>query len=489
MESSTPTPPAPVTLLVCISGPDKGKRLTVDDDAKLIGRGIDCHLISEDTAAENRHIAVLARDGRLAFEALDGSKVYLDGELMERGKLHLGQQLRIGRSLWQMADEEAADKYAGWLTAAGGKLSDMAGLDRVEGFSVRELFSQVFRKHSQEEIEDYLNVGSPTTTPAVSEVNSNWPTPWMFARAAVLSVLVYLGFWFAVERTVNLNFVPGLIITGSFAIPLSVLLFFIEMNVLRNISLWQIVKLFLVGAILSFGFSMILFSLTSGLTQDLKNYAPMVAGPVEETGKLMVMIIFASQLRYRWTLNGLLIGATVGCGFAAFESAGYAFTYGLNEFYRHSDNPSFAVGRMIDEMVRITNLRGLCTISGMHLVWSALIGAALWRVRGNRKFKFEMLTDWKFVRVFLIAVALHSLWNSPWFQTLPWGDGPLTQSLWPYFRAIPFGLVGWFLVIGFVNEGLKEVREAQKTLHAASQTIVNTIFSGGKDAGGGDDEW
>ena len=100
-----------------------------------------------------------------------------------------------------------------------------------------------------------------------------------------------------------------------------------------------------------------------------------------------------------------------------------------------------------------------------------------------------MLTEWKFVRVFLISVALHSLWNSPWFYKLPWQDDPITWPLWPYIRAIPFGLVGWFLVIGFVNEGLKEVREAQKTLQAASQTIVNTIFSGGNGVAGENDAW
>lgn len=470
------TPVDDATLLVCISGPDAGKRVRVADSAILIGRGIDCHLVCEDSTTEIRHVAVLARDGRLAFEALEGSKVFLDGQVMERGKLKPGQQLRIGRSLWQIADEDIADRYTAWLLSAGGRLSSLAGIERVEGFSIRKLFSQVFKKHSQEEIEDYLNIGSPTTTPALSEVDSSWPTPWLFARAALLSVLVYLGFLFAVTQWGNLNFVPGLIFTGSFAIPISVLLFFFEVNVLRNVSTWQITKLFLVGAILSFGFTMVLSILTSKLTGNLRQYSAMAAGPIEESAKLLVMILFASQLRYKWILNGLLIGATVGCGFAAFESAGYAFTYGLD---------ANSLEGMIGNITRITNLRGLLAISGMHIVWSGLIGAALWRVRGNSRFRLELLGNPRFLRVFAISVVLHSLWNSPWLH-------PPAEIGGAYLRAVPFGLVGWFLVIGFVNEGLKEVRAAKKELEQSSNTIVNTIFSGGgaPDRGAREhDEW
>src|SRR5207249_5192821 len=44
----------------------------------------------------------------------------------------------------------------------------------------------------------------------------------------------------------------------------------------------------------------------------------------EESAKLATVIIFMRNKRFRWSLNGLLMGAAVGAGFAAFESAGYA---------------------------------------------------------------------------------------------------------------------------------------------------------------------
>src|SRR5258708_15844184 len=49
------------------------------------------------------------------------------------------------------------------------------------------------------------------------------------------------------------------------------------------------------------------------------------AGIIEELGKLAALILIARGPRYKYILNGLLFGAAVGAGFAAFESAGYAF--------------------------------------------------------------------------------------------------------------------------------------------------------------------
>jgi hypothetical protein len=48
-------------------------------------------------------------------------------------------------------------------------------------------------------------------------------------------------------------------------------------------------------------------------------------GLIEEAVKLAVLWRLAHRLPNRSMLDGLVVGATVGLGFAAFESAGYAF--------------------------------------------------------------------------------------------------------------------------------------------------------------------
>lgn len=466
----------PTIVLMCISGPDMGKRFVIGETGVMLGRSTSCHILADDDDVADEHVMFVLRNGRPNFRSKGDQDVYLDGQAVTQGKLRLGQQLRVGRSLWQIADSDTADQFSGWVAKVGGHITAVAGVSKIEGFNFRKMFSDVVKRRSDQEIEEYFNVGSPTTTPAVLEIDTNWPRPWLFARAAMISILVYLGFVFALGKWDNDHLVPGMMFMGSFAIPCSVLLFFIEVNVPRNVSLYQIIKLLLVGGVISLIAALFLFDFTSDMSGDMGKYRPMIAGPVEELAKLGALILIVQKVRYRWILNGLLFGAVVGCGFAAFESAGYAFRVGLEsmaivniiaqqEGYSLAEAYPFAREQMLSEMKNVITLRGALTICGSHLVYSAIVGAALWRVRGQRQFQFAMLKDATFIRALLTAIALHAAWNSPWFTT----DG------YVYVKFAVIGFVGWVIVIGFVNEGLKQIRAAQAELEESAREIVTTI--------------
>jgi RsiW-degrading membrane proteinase PrsW (M82 family) len=83
-----------------------------------------------------------------------------------------------------------------------------------------------------------------------------------------------------------------------------------------------------------------------------------------------------------------------------------------------------------------------------------MVGAALWRVRGDQSFTVEMLRDPRFLRVFGLAVALHMLWNSP--LALPF-----------YFKEIVLGFVSWVVNLAMIQTGLQEVREQQQQAQAS----------------------
>ncbi len=142
----------------------------------------------------------------------------------------------------------------------------------------------------------------------------------------------------------------------------------------------------------------------------------MSAGIIEEIGKTAALFQVINKTRYRWTLNGLLFGAAVGTGFSAFESAGFALVQGL------------AYGQ--EAMLHVITLRGLLSILGLHVIWTSKVGAALWRVRGDREFSLEMLRDPRFLRILGLATALHMIWNAPF-------DLPL------HFKHILLGFVAW----------------------------------------------
>jgi len=87
------------------------------------------------------------------------------------------------------------------------------------------------------------------------------------------------------------------------------------------------------------------------------------AGIVEEIGKLLGVIIVARSFKTKYILNGLLFGASVGAGFAFFESAGYAF-----DFLLRSKSPVV--------MFDVIQTRAFLTPFG-HVAWTAIAGSCL----------------------------------------------------------------------------------------------------------------
>src|ERR1700743_96126 len=203
------------------------------------------------------------------------------------------------------------------------KLTEWIGLEELKDFRLSDIFSEVFKKHTADEMEEQLITGTARHTPALADLSVEWAKPWLFARllaaSAILAFVLYEGF----RMYGNLNLVPGLIFVGSFAVPLSALIFFLEMNVPRNVSIFKVMQLLFVGGIASLIVALIFFSRFNFFTTILGASA---AGIIEESAKLLIVALLVGQAtRYPWVLNGLLFCAAIGTGFGAFESAGYAF--------------------------------------------------------------------------------------------------------------------------------------------------------------------
>jgi RsiW-degrading membrane proteinase PrsW (M82 family) len=422
-------------MLACLSGPDIGKRFTVDQQQVVVGRSPECNLLSDDPSVAERHVIFILHDNGVNFSVIDGSVVFVDGRRIEGGKLDAKQQIRIGRSLWHVAQGQPQN-LSEWLDNVGGRISTAAGVEKIQGFSLLDMFSEVFGRHTDEEMEEYFSVGTATTTPPLLAVNASWPKPWAFLRMFGFSALIYAAFVFALREFHNPLLIPGLIMVGSFLIPFSILVFFFEVNVARNVPPYQLVKLVMLGGILSLMLSLFIFRITN-LSSWLGAAS---AGIVEEIGKTAALFLVINKVKYRWTLNGMLFGAAVGTGFASFESAGYAFYYGLYQ--------SGTTG-----MMDIITLRGFLSIVGGHVLWTAAVGAALWKVRGDRKFRPDMLGDARFLRVFGFAVAMHMVWNSP--VNLPF-----------YAKQIALGFVAWVIILSYIQDGLKQIREEQSAVMA-----------------------
>ena len=208
------------------------------------------------------------------------------------------------------------------------------------------------------------------------------------------------------------------------------------MNVLRNVSFYQVLKLLLMGSIAS-----ILLTLTLSSIFPVDSWFGYVGtGIVEEAGKVLAVALLMGRRRYNWILNGMLFGAAVGAGFAAFESAGYILGAGLS-----SD------AAMIQEII----VRAILAPGG-HVVWCAITSAALWKVRGNNNFSFEMLKTPQFIRAFCFVAALHAIWDIDAIRIPFLGDCGIIGKM------LLLTVVAWLVALGYIQAGLRQVRQAQQ---------------------------
>ena len=308
-------------------------------------------------------------------------------------------------------------------------ISKAGGGEGLGDFDFNRFFGSVFRPHTEEEIEESLIVGTSTTTPSIHNISLEYPQPWLFFRLVSASVILFYGFVFSYNSFQNPKLLPGLIITGSFAVPISTLFLFFELNIRRNVPIWQIIRLVFFGGILSLFSALILFSNTSFLA----SLGAAAAGPIEEPAKLAALVaLMQGKRKFPYILNGLLLGAAVGCGFAAFESAGYALE-------------TLIQGGNINNMINIIQLRGVLS-PFMHIVWTSIAGAALWRVQRGGPFYFNLVKTKEFYMPFGIAVGCHMFWNSE------------IGSSWPFeIHYIIPGLVAWIVALSHVNLGIKQL--------------------------------
>ena len=320
------------------------------------------------------------------------------------------------------------------LSDIANKITDAAGIDMPQNLKISDVFSSVLKKHTEAEVEQSLIVGTSKTTPNIEEASDLWPRPWIFARILFLCGLTYVGLYVGFAFYKNPNFIPGLIFVGSFMMPFSLLIFFWEANAPQNISVYSIMKYLFLGGTVSLVVTMILYNNIGKISA-----LPLMIGIIEEIGKLLPIIWLLRTRKYKYILNGLLIGAAIGAGFAAFESAGYAFRV-------HN----------ITQMYNTILLRGLLTPGG-HVVWAALSGAALCMVKGKDSFRWKMLVDPRFLRIFLIVIGMHAAWDVQFLAELT-----RVSFLSVPLHLIILTIISWVLIFAVMSIGLKEISGFQK---------------------------
>lgn len=192
--------------------------------------------------------------------------------------------------------------------------------------------------------------------------------------------------------TGNLNLIPTVVLLGSFLVPVTFVMWAFERWRDEHITTERIVNAFVTGGVLGvLGASV--------LETYLLHPSPLLffgVGLIEEAVKLVALIFVTHGMTRRHARDGFVLGASVGFGFAAFESAGYAFNALLTVH-----------GLSLRALVETELLRGVLAPCG-HGLWTAILGGVLFREARGGVFRYTRLL----VITYLWVAVLHALWDS-----------------------------------------------------------------------------
>jgi RsiW-degrading membrane proteinase PrsW (M82 family) len=210
-------------------------------------------------------------------------------------------------------------------------------------------------------------------------------------RVLLAGGLFYLASLIVLIITGNPNLFPTVVLVGNFLVPVAFVAFFYERRHYSLLNMPTTAYTFLYGGLVGVLASSILEPI---FVRPMNPTSVLTVGLIEEAAKILGVIIIARRIRPKTEMDGLILGAAAGMGFAALESMGYAFTAFLSS------------GGSLTAVVYVTMLRGILSPVG-HGTWTAILAGMLFRESRQDHFRI----DGKVFFTFLGVALLHALWD------------------------------------------------------------------------------
>jgi RsiW-degrading membrane proteinase PrsW (M82 family) len=210
-----------------------------------------------------------------------------------------------------------------------------------------------------------------------------------------------LVLWIAAVATAwvtkNLILLPTIVLLGSFLVPVTGVTWYLDHDPSPALSPRRIIAAFIIaGVIGALAASLLEFWLVLGPGP----IGMLKVGLIEEFVKGAAIVLFALGLRSYTTRDGVVLGATVGFGFAALESSGYAlaalFVVQGGQLYLS-----------LTSVVLTELVRGVLAPFG-HGLWSAILGAAIFRSARTGRLR----PTWAVLVAYVGVSALHGAFDS-----------------------------------------------------------------------------
>ena len=241
------------------------------------------------------------------------------------------------------------------------------------------------------------------------------PTGPSWVRIFVVGLVLWLATVVVTFATENSNLIPTIILLGSFLTPVTFVAFAFG-RADEVVTPQRIFSAFVYGGLLGvLGASV----LESEFLRQQSGLLYVGVGFIEEGVKLAVLSLLARRLPRYTIRDGMVLGAAVGFGFAALESAGYAF----NALFTRT-------GLSLPDLLETEVLRGILAPVG-HGLWTAILGGVLFAgaARYGRPRLTRAVLGW-----YVLVSLLHALWDA---------SGPIAVWLTLQLSATP---VQWLLI-------------------------------------------
>jgi RsiW-degrading membrane proteinase PrsW (M82 family) len=221
-----------------------------------------------------------------------------------------------------------------------------------------------------------------------------WAPPWWIV------FLIGLVLWAATVGvaylTHNVILLPTIVLIGSFLVPVAAVVWYLDHDPSPALSPRRILIAFIIGGVIGvLGASLFEYWLVR--TGPVGTFE---VGLIEEFVKGVLIVIVALGIRTFHIRDGMVLGATVGFGFAALESSGYAL---VSLFVVQGHQLFLSLTSVV-----ITELvRGVLAPFG-HGMWSAILGGVIFAAARRSGLRLS----WGIVGTYLMVAVLHAAFDS-----------------------------------------------------------------------------
>ncbi len=345
-------------------------------------------------------------------------------------------------------------KMAEGLAKANQVITTAADLHKLENFSWKKFLGAIFRKHPDEDVYEIFQCGTPNSTPTIDQVTNEWPAPWLFSRFLFFGIALFAVFaWLLLNKGIGV-LAPFYCLTAALFFPLALYILFYELNIWRNVSMYNAARCFVVGGVVA----LVLLVLKSEKFNDWYIQAPLV-----EYIKLQAALLVGAHLakmRMNRILPGMLMGCAVGGGLSVIIYTGNVFSDVMD-----------VVGN--NELPDPTIVVVVCLMSFLDVIWAVITVGAFCKVQalrehehgqGEAKYNKTTMFDKRFLCIAAVPLILHfgELW-------MVQGDtvSPLKGVTFLVVLCI-FSIISWWIAMRLIQRGIDQVREEKELALAAA---------------------